>query len=273
MIINNIQKRILKDFKKFIAFSKSHKNIVDATTNEATFKDLYTISYLLYNILDIDVEKLNCSSNELKRYRSYSQELKQNLLNSIDLVNFKHFTSAQKEYRSLIESAFRLLLFCTKVSIYNKRKEDHIFSVNQSLADIQSKMDTHKIGSFTNFMVTFFKGWPIADNIIHLNKLYSTYSSVLHTNTVHKDNMSTTLQDITNPSTSETKSELIKIIQLLIEIVIIVTFGLHIVLQADVFGQQDFYLLINTAKKYKKMQVENKLKDITKFMLPQKVYD
>lgn len=273
MIINNIQERILEDFEKFVVFSKSHKNIVDTTDSKDVFKDLYTISYLLYNILNIDVKELNCSSNEIKRYISYSQELKQNLLNSIDLINFRHFKSAQKEYRTLIESAFRLLLLCTKISIYNKRKEVHIFSANQSLADIQSKMDTHKIGSFTNFMVTFFKEWPISDDIIYLNKLYSAYSSILHTNTIHKDNMSTTLQEITNPSTSETKSELTKAIQLLIEIILIVTFGLHTVLQANVFGQQDFYLLINISQKYKETQVEDKLKNITNFIFPQTIYD
>lgn len=273
MIINNIQKRIAEDFNKFIVFSNEHKNIVDVSDNKTVFKDLYTISYLLYNILDINLSDLSCSSNDIKRYKSYSQELKQNLLNSIDLINYKHFTSAQKEYRSLIESAFRLLLFCTKISIYKKRKENHLFFANQALTDIQSKLDTHKIGSFTSFMVTFFKEWPISNDINRLNKLYSTYSSVLHTNTIHKNDMSTTLQEITNPSAGEAKDESIRSIQLLIEIIVIVTFGLHTALQSNVFGQQSFYLLISIANKYKETLVEHKLTNIVNFTLPLKIYD
>ncbi|WP_282035156.1 hypothetical protein [Metabacillus indicus] len=136
----------------------------------------------LYTTLTNSITELDSRSN----IENFFNECKNNLIISYDLANVNYINASKQILRTAIESFFRLSLAISRYIEYKENKKKGIFSVTESLRDLKSMQDTHKVGRLTRFVIDYYEGTPVKSLFTNLYNLYSDFSSIVHVNT--KDN-------------------------------------------------------------------------------------
>ncbi|WP_421383367.1 hypothetical protein ACOJQI_02880 [Bacillus salacetis] len=117
------------------------------------------------------------------KVENFFNECKNNLIISYDLANVNYINASKQILRSAIESFFRLSLAISRYIEYKENKKQGLFSVTESLRELKSMQDTHKIGRLTRFVIDYYSGTPVEGLYCCLYELYSNFSSIVHVNT------------------------------------------------------------------------------------------
>lgn len=141
---------------------------------EETFSKLYLLTQVFEDFIT-----MNERDNKTNKYLA---EAKADLIVAFDLINLKYLKVANQLSRSAIEMSFRFLLSLTRSKEYERNKENGIYHATQSLTDLRSHIDTHKIGKMTHYVKERFKSTPIGDCISLLFNQYSNFSKYVHIN-------------------------------------------------------------------------------------------
>ncbi|WP_201714677.1 hypothetical protein [Rossellomorea arthrocnemi] len=148
-------------------------------------KDRLLIIYkkiYLYTTLTNSITEVDSRSN----IENFFNECKNNLIISYDLTNINYINASKQILRSAIESFFRFSLAISRYIEYKENKKNRIFSVTESLRELKSMQDTHKVGRLTRFVLDYYECTPVKSVYMNLYTLYSDFSSIVHVNT--KDN-------------------------------------------------------------------------------------
>lgn len=169
-----IKKEIEVDLNDYRVLCETRKNLIDE--NPELFKNYFSLVHLTINILlkyqPISKEKIGSSIEYV-----YRKRIVENIIQTIDMINFKDLDSAAKCYRSIIEAHFKYILECERIKIYNKNTSEGVFEATEELKELKSKVSSHKIGKLTRFVLTYFPG---EEDYILLNEKYSDLSSIVH---------------------------------------------------------------------------------------------
>lgn len=242
MITRLLKDTAEQDFFNFEHYSETHATLVTVYKRKelfSKFQRLYELHYALYNMV-ISIMN-NAKDPHLLTAVSFIQE---SLVSSIDLINLEHFKSAKKEYRSLIESIFRLALACSRSRIYEDRKKQHLYKSTDILSALLSKLDTHKIGSLTHFTVDYYSNTILKSDVTKLNEYYSEFSNVTHTNNVHETNFVLNLESMSYGKSAYIQKDLDSFVELLGLCLSVSYFSIINYYGAEILHQQDFYFIL-----------------------------
>lgn len=239
-----IKEKSEKDFDFFVNFNQKRRNTL-ASQNNIQFKKLYQLNYLIYNIL----EQFKCALVEQKIkeadskvIKKYIGMIKRDLVDSLDLINLMHFYAAKRTYRSVIETVLRLAGYSYRMYVYKKRKDNNKYVSTDQLKRLRSIIDTHKIGRFTKGILDEFKDSVVSKNFKILNKYYSDYSNITHTNSLESVDLSTDLNEILTKTSDEIGKIITDTYFLLANILLIIYFSEKL-LMIDTISMQDFYFM------------------------------
>src|SRR5699024_4133849 len=112
-----IKSEIEADLNEYLVLCNNRKKLIDE--NLDFFRNDFSLVHIIINILlkykTISKEKI-WSTTEYK----YRKRIVENLIQTIDMINFKDIDSAAKCYRSIIEAHFKYILECERINVYNK---------------------------------------------------------------------------------------------------------------------------------------------------------
>lgn len=170
-------------YTAFKNFSDSRETITNSTNNKllGAFKQLYLLSDSLYRLLNFSPISSERNQHDITKENKLISAIQENIVYATDLVNLKQFNSASNNYRSIIESTFRLLLLTEKCMIEAKILNTHHYSKDESQKKIKRLIDTHKVGKLTSFTSEYFKDYIVGTEVLYLNSLYSEFSKTIHT--------------------------------------------------------------------------------------------
>lgn len=171
-------------YTEFESFSNSRETIINSknTALLESFKQLYLLSDSLYKLLQFSPLTSTRCQNDISKEEKLIQAIQENLVYAMDLVNLKQFNSASNNYRSIIESTFRLLLLSEHSIINSKIHTTKCYSKDGNQKKIKGLIDTQKVGRLTSFVKEYFSEYEISTEISYLNDLYSDFSKTIHTN-------------------------------------------------------------------------------------------
>ncbi|QPQ35521.1 hypothetical protein [Lysinibacillus sp. JNUCC-52] len=105
---------------------------------------------------------------------------------SFDLANLNYINASKQILRSGIESLFRLSIGISRYIEYRENKKMGIYTATDSLKNLKSMQESHKVGKLTHFVIGYFSETPVNECMKQLFDLYSTLSGAVHVN--DKDN-------------------------------------------------------------------------------------
>ena len=225
------------DFNLFREFKKQRNYLIDVPQ----FKEIYALSYIIYNLtptIEFDT-----------RLAKYSKLMRRDLTSAIDLIDLQHFESVRRDLRSMIETSFRIIGYSVKQFIYHKRIANKIYTPSSQIKNIKQAIDTHKIGKLTNTINDLFKDNIIYSNIDFLLSCYTSYSNVVHTNSL-ESTFHTDLKSLTNHTNKEYETFLNEILLLLSHTIIVIYSSLLALDIQNQISQQDFYYISSKLNKH-----------------------
>jgi len=120
--------------------------------------------------------------NKKNKTADFMNESKIDLITGFDLLNINYLKASKKTLRSAIESFFRFSLEFERYAEYQRNRERKVYEATQTLKDLKSMVDTHKVGKMTRYTIGYFTQQPVHDLYCDLNKKYSELSSYVHVN-------------------------------------------------------------------------------------------
>ncbi|MFI3685190.1 hypothetical protein VBH15_09530 [Vagococcus fluvialis] len=171
-------KAIDEDYYSYLTFV-SNRVLITETDLKNKFKDCYKLIYMSSEII-AKFEDLDKRSH----IDFYLNEMKNDLIISLDLLNMNYLTASKKVLRSSVEAFFRVSLAIKRYVIYQENVKNKNFSVTSELAELKSIIDAHKVYKLTSSSVDFYKDSEIADIIMELNTFYSELSGSVHVNSI-----------------------------------------------------------------------------------------
>lgn len=252
----------LENWKK-LYFKNSDSRLSSFTDHDSRskeFKKNFNLSFVLFNLLNIkDVDLLNDKYTVISR-----NYLIENIIQSLVATDNNLYTLASMEYRSAIESALRFALAIENIMLKEKKAElwkngtpdSKIILASKT---IKSKLDTHKIGAFTNFSKIYFKNSPINISVDKVLDIYSLLSNKVHTNDFENTHFVKYLLDIYNFDSETINSQVRIFNQVLTHIFVICYLSINKKLKTELIGTQTEYFLeanSNTDNLFKLLEIE-----------------
>lgn len=221
-----------KDFNSFIDYFNRRKKLY-------TSEKLYSLHYVTYYFLSL------FHNSELS---SYSLLAKRDLISGLDSLSRGNFIASRRDYRSFIESCLRLLASSYKKYIVLKRQSNHNFESSCQLRDLQSLIDTHKIGRFTNGVSKKLDGSIIHDDVKIILEIYSKLSNFVHTNEINKSHIASDLTELTTHNKDEEIAINNEIYELISYSSLIIYSSICLIDYDDKISRQTFYYYTNLLK-------------------------
>lgn len=228
-----ISKEYKQDCIKFKKYIRNQKYIDRFEESSKLFDRLYYLSFCLYNLLPV-------KSN--KRITIYCNYMKRDLISALNLTYTNNFESAKRDYRTVIETAFRLISYSLKEYIFSVRKANKVYSSSLQLQKLRKILDTHKIGKLTSSLEKNFKNTVLFDDIDFLNEKYSKFSAITHNNDMDAEE-SNNLLLIKEHSKDESVNFLNEIIVLMDHLIVVIYYSVSLQNKVNL-SRQDFYFLV-----------------------------
>lgn len=175
----SVNSNVELDYRQYLDSIKERKYL-----SELEFKKSVENNFYLLHLFSEIVHK----SSEERRFsgktKMYMKEAKASLIVSYDLGNMNYISASKQVLRSSIEVFFRFCLSISKDFEFEENKKAGIYHSTDSLKNLQSKIDTHKIGKMTYFAASFFSTTDISSTVSSLNSLYSLFSSNVHVSSI-----------------------------------------------------------------------------------------
>ncbi|MFT8425693.1 MAG: hypothetical protein ABF630_09550 [Liquorilactobacillus sp.] len=232
-----IKDKIPKDYNLFKNILSNRPYLTTNKYYEEYFKKIYALHFFLYNLLSTTNETTDS-------FVKYINLAKRDVVISLDLLNCEHFESAKRNYRSVIESLFRVLCYSIKRHIYIERKKKNIYNSSDQLKRLQSMLDTHKVSKLTYGISEELVNSVIKDDVKKLNSLYSEFSNIVHTSDTSSQ-VSTDLNTSIHHESSVIKENLDCIFEVLTYSILVSYFSILLFSQTEVLSQQDFYYFVH----------------------------
>lgn len=249
------------NYTAFKTFSDSRKTIVNSTNTKLleSFKQLYLFSNLLYRLLNFSPVSSTLHPNDITKENKLILSIQENIVYATDLVNLKQFNSASNNYRSIIESTFRLLLLTEDCMIKSKIAKTHHYSKNENQKKLKRLIDTHKVGRLTSFTSEYFKDHIIGSEVLYLNSLYSEFSKTIHTD-LEKDSPILYLMALEKQKDELILEKLHLFSDSLMSITIVIYYSLNHFFDTQSLSTQEFAFITHI---YKSNPFEDKLQKIS----------
>ncbi|EAD0080785.1 hypothetical protein NB59_14800 [Listeria monocytogenes] len=164
------------DYKEYISYTENRTSVTNSGF-ENEIKELYELLYLFSSVIYV-YKDLDTKSNMW----NFISETKNDLIICFDLLNINYHTASKKILRSSIESFFRFSLCLARYNEYKENKKNGIFHATDSLKQLKSMIDTHKVGKMTFFTLDYFSNTEINQKYTKLINSYSDLSGNVHVN-------------------------------------------------------------------------------------------
>lgn len=171
-----IKKKWEIDFDSYELFL-SEREYFTNTELKSSFTRIYQKIYL-YTTLTSAI----CDLDKRSKIQQFFFECKNNMIISFDLANLNYINASKQILRSCIESLFRLSLGISRYIEYRENKKKGIYIATDSLKNLKSMQDSHKVGRLTHFVIGYFSETPVNECMKELYNLYSILSGAVHVN-------------------------------------------------------------------------------------------
>lgn len=166
------------DFSRYKEYVNNRVPLFDVDAIEENIESIFKKLYLFTEF----VEDFNGISLLDPEPNKFIYETKSNLILAFDLLNINYLNVAKLLFRSSIEQFYRFLLSITRIKEYENNISLKVFNSTDSLRDLRSAIDTHKIGKMTNYVKKRFESTPINTYINDLYEYYGHLSKYVHVN-------------------------------------------------------------------------------------------
>lgn len=221
-------------------FYKNRKTLLNS--NEQTIKKLNKVLEISNYIFEITNQRSSIKISNENETLTILDSIKENIIQTLDLVALKEFSPAYKNLRTIIENTFRILLISEKNYIFRLRKEQKKFDATEIQIKIRSLVNTFKVRKLTEFANTYFSGTCISESIGILNNYYTKVSEFSHAQS-SDNNMINSLQELSDFSDVDCQRNLNDIMNCLKNIFSVFYYSLNILFQTEIFSQQKFEMI------------------------------